>query len=366
MKHTHKIILAVTSVCTVIILGVSIFFVTQSATNNKLENTSQTTQHSSSSSKPVEDKQTTKQLDQAKQLAASYHYDEAIALLEKDDAKEAQQLLATLKKEKESLVKWEDPTKISHVFFHSLIVDPAKAFHTQQAQGYKDYMVTISEFNKTIDQLYKNNYVLVNLNGLVKKGTDGKLTFTGVSLPEGKKPLILSQDDVSYYEYMDNSGFPSKLIVDKQNQIKNIYIDNKKETVGDYDMVPLIDSFIKKHPDFSYQGAKGTLALTGYNGVLGYRTSKSEYGDNEKTNKEIEAAKKVADQLKKDGWSFASHTWGHLNMTQASLADIQQDNERWQNEVAPILGKTNILIYPLALTSAIGNLILKQIKNLLT
>ena len=301
MKHTHKIILAVTSVCTVIILGVSIFFVTQGATNNKLENTSQTTQHSSSSSKPVEDKQTTKQLDQAKQLAASYHYDEAIALLEKDDAKEAQQLLATLKKEKESLVKWEDPTKISHVFFHSLIVNPAKAFHTQQAQGYKDYMVTISEFNKTIDQLYKNNYVLVNLNGLVKKGTDGKLTFTGVSLPEGKKPLILSQDDVSYYEYMDNSGFPSKLIVDKQNQIKNIYIDNKKETVGDYDMVPLIDSFIKKHPDFSYQGAKGTLALTGYNGVLGYRTSKSEYGDNEKTNKEIEAAKKVADQLKKDG-----------------------------------------------------------------
>ena len=346
MKHTHKIILAVTSVCTVIILGVSIFFVTQAVTNNKLENTSQTTRHSSSSSKPVEDKQTTKQLDQAKQLAASYHYDEAIALLEKDDAKEAQQLLATLKKEKESLVKWEDPTKISHVFFHSLIVDPAKAFHTQQAQGYKDYMVTISEFNKTIDQLYKNNYVLVNLNGLVKKGTDGKLTFTGVSLPEGKKPLILSQDEVSYYEYMDNSGFPSKLIVDKQNQIKNIYIDNKKETVGDYDMVPLIDSFIKKHPDFSYQGAKGTLALTGYNGVLGYRTSKSEYGDNEKTNKEIEAAKKVADQLKKDGWSFASHTWGHLNMTQASLADIQQDNERWQNEVAPILGKTNILIYP--------------------
>ena len=307
MKHTHKIILAVTSVCTVIILGVSIFFVTQGVTKNKLENTSQTTQHSSSSSKPVEDKQTTKQLDQAKQLAASYHYDEAIALLEKDDAKEAQQLLATLN---------------------------------------KDYMVTISEFNKTIDQLYKNNYVLVNLNGLVKKGTDGKLTFTGVSLPEGKKPLILSQDDVSYYEYMDNSGFPGKLIVDKQNQIKNIYIDNKKETVGDYDMVPLIDSFIKKHPDFSYQGAKGTLALTGYNGVLGYRTSKSEYGDNEKTNKEIEAAKKVADQLKKDGWSFASHTWGHLNMTQASLADIQQDNERWQNEVAPILGKTNILIYP--------------------
>lgn len=52
MKHTHKIILAVTSVCTVIILGVSIFFVTQAATNNKLENTSQTTQHSSMNIRP--------------------------------------------------------------------------------------------------------------------------------------------------------------------------------------------------------------------------------------------------------------------------------------------------------------------------
>ncbi len=346
MKHTQKIILAVTSVFAVLILGVSIFFVAQAATSKKDATASQTAQSSADASTTDEKKQATDQLDQAKQLAASYRYDEAIALVEKIDDKDAQQYLANLKKEKDELVKWDDPTKISHVFFHSLIVDPAKAFHTQQAQGYKDYMVTISEFNKTIEQLYKNNYVLVNLNGLIKKGTDGKLTFTGVSLPQGKKPLVLSQDDVSYYEYMDNSGFPSKLVVDKQNQIKNVYLDNKKEEVGDYDMVPLIDSFVKKHPDFSYQGAKGTLALTGYNGVLGYRTSISEYGDNEKTKKEIKAAKKVADQLKKDGWSFASHTWGHLNMTQASLADIQQDNERWQKEVAPILGKTNILIYP--------------------
>lgn len=346
MKRTQKIILTVTSICTVIILGISILLVTQAGTNQKLETTSQTTQYSINSSKPVKSKQPTKQLAQVKQLVTGYRYDEAIALLEKNDTNEAQQLLTTLKKEKEALIKWEDPTKISHVFFHSLIVEPMKAFHTQQAQGYKDYMVTISEFNKTIDQLYKNNYVLVNLNELIKTEPDGKLTFIGVSLPEGKKPLILSQDDVSYYEYMENSGFSSKLIVDKQNQIKNIYINNKKETVGDYDVVPLINSFIKKHPDFSYKGAKGTLALTGYNGILGYRTSKSEYGDNEKTNKEIAAAKKVTDQLKKDGWSFASHTWGHLNMTQASLEDIQQDNERWQKEVAPILGKTTIFIYP--------------------
>lgn len=40
-------------------------------------------------------------------------------------------------------------------------------------------------------------------------------------------------------------------------------------------MVPLIDRFVEKHPDFSYRGAKGILALTGYNGILGYRTDES-------------------------------------------------------------------------------------------
>lgn len=37
-------------------------------------------------------------------------------------------------------------------------------------------------------------------------------------------------------------------------------------------MVPLLDSFVKKHPDFSYRGRKGILAMTYYNGVFGYRT----------------------------------------------------------------------------------------------
>lgn len=346
MRRTQKIILSVTSIITVLILGTSVFYVTKAMTRKEDITVKQTKLSSASDSTKTEKKQATKSLDTAKQLAASYRYDEAIALLEKSDEKGAQELLTNLKKEKAGLIKWDDPTKISHVFFHSLIVDPAKAFQTAQEQGYKDYMVTISEFNKTIEQLYKNNYVLVSLNELIKKGSDGKLTFEGVSLPQGKKPLVLSQDDVSYYEYMDNSGFPNKLIVDKQNQVKNVYMENKKEKIGDYDMVPLIDTFVKEHPDFSYQGAKGTLALTGYNGVLGYRTSISEYGDNEKTKKEIESAKKVADQLKKDGWNFASHTWGHLNMTQASLADVQKDNELWQKEVVPVLGKTNILIYP--------------------
>ena len=94
-------------------------------------------------------------------------------------------------------------------------------------------------------------------------------------------------------------------------------------------MVPLIDRFVEEHPDFSYRGAKGIVALTGYNGILGYRTDISyetrpaDLDDNKvewldahpdfSLDKEREEAKKVADAMKEDGWLFASHTWGHQN-----------------------------------------------------
>ena len=55
--------------------------------------------------------------------------------------------------------------------------------------------------------------------------------------------------------------------------LKNEYKeDDGSISVGDYDMVPLIDRFVEEHPDFSYHGHKGIIALTGYNGILGYRT----------------------------------------------------------------------------------------------
>ena len=68
----------------------------------------------------------------------------------------------------------------------------------------------------------------------------------------------------------------NQLVVDENGKIRNEYIeDDGSVSVGDYDMVPLIDRFVEEHPDFSYRGAKGIVALTGYNGILGYRTDQS-------------------------------------------------------------------------------------------
>lgn len=344
MSKIQKYILISISLVTVLIIGGSVVLVLQS-----FENQNMTIRQKKVKKQQNKEKLNLNSSDIIKEVngySSSYNYDEAIKLLKENNIRNKNEMIRQLKDEQKHLIKWNDPKNISHIFFHSLIVDPEKAFHSQQGKGYDDYMITVSEFTKIIDQLYKNNYVLVNLNQLIKHEPEGNISFTEVALPKGKKPLILSQDDVNYYEYMNNSGFSNKLILDSNKQIKSLYEEKANKKIGDYDVVPIIESFIKKHPDFSYKGAKGTLALTGYNGVLGYRTSKSEYGNNSKTKKEIESALKIANQLKKNGWSFASHTWGHINMTQASLEDIQKDNELWQSEVATIIGKTDILIYP--------------------
>ncbi len=275
-----------------------------------------------------------------------YQYSQAKKQLSGQKNKKAQLLRKQINDKQKSLITWDDPNKISHLFFHSLIVDTDKAFSSKQAQGYKDYMVSIPEFKSMLSQLYQKGYVLVNFKDLIKTDKQGQVHFKQVKLPQGKKPLIISQDDVNYYEYMKNSGFATKLLIDKHGSIKNQYIENGRKKVGNYDLVPIVDSFVKHHPDFSYGGAKGIIAETGYNGALGYRSSKKEYGNNKKTKKAAKQAKKVANKIKQEGWQFASHSFGHINMTEASVGEIKQDNTLWQKEVAPIVGKTDILIYP--------------------
>ena len=38
-------------------------------------------------------------------------------------------------------------------------------------------------------------------------------------MPKGKKPLILSIDDMNYYEYMRGNGYADRLVLDKYNHV---------------------------------------------------------------------------------------------------------------------------------------------------
>lgn len=247
-----------------------------------------------------------------------------------------------------NLVEWEDNATVSHLFFHSLVVDPDRAFDGDaEAAGYLDYMVTIDEFNEILEQLYDRDFILISPHQLYTADEDGNITDDQLEVPEGKTPLVLSFDDLSYYEYMDNDGFADRLVIE-DGDVVNEYTDADGELhTGDYDYVSLLDKFIEEHPDFSHDGAKGIVGLTGYNGIFGYRTSDSEYADsNDNIEDDKQAAQDVAEAMQDNGWEFASHSWGHINYTSSPVSFILEDQEKWEQEVEPLIGETDFLIYP--------------------
>ena len=304
-------------------------------------------------------------LEQASLMAAQYDYDEAIELLKSQPAYDSNTDMQNAVSEYENTKAacTEYPLEqITHVFFHTLIKDTSKAFDgDSDSDGYNQYMTTIDEFNKIIQSMYDKGYVMVSPHDMATVNEDGTMSRGSIMLPPGKIPFVLSQDDVSYYHYMDGDGFASKLVVDENGDVKNEYIeDDGSVSTGDYDMVPLIDTFVKEHPDFSYHGRKGILAMTGYDGVLGYRTDiayktgKNLQDDQKKFlrdhpdfdyKQEVKNAKKVAAAMKAEGWGFASHTWGHKNVASTSLKDLKRDTKKWKKYVAPVLGKTDMIIF---------------------
>lgn len=306
-------------------------------------------------------------LGQAQRYAAMYDYDTAIALmesaLEAGENQEYQDAVDTFKEEQGQLVKWADNTAIPHIFFHTLVNDTALAFDGDYDSGnYNQVMTTVDEFNAIMQEMYNRGYVLVSIYDIAKPVTqeDGsvKLVKQAIYLPEGKKPFVLSQDDVSYYEYMMDDGFPNRLVVQEDGTV-TCELDKADGTSvrGSFDLIPILEDFIELHPDFSYRGARGIIALTGYNGVFGYRTSEYNYGttatehsgyvkNNPNIEQDRETAKQVAEALKNMGWIFATHGWGHRPMGEAEYDSFVWDIDKWMEEVSPIIGPTDIVIYP--------------------
>jgi peptidoglycan/xylan/chitin deacetylase (PgdA/CDA1 family) len=298
---------------------------------------------------------------QADQLAFGYNYDGAIELLKSYQGTEGGYQVYTslvnaidrLESERSELSLYggvyHSVYEISHLFFNPLIADTARAFdNDSNSSGYNKYNITVSEFTKLLQSLYDQGYVLVNVTDVYQLETqeDGSTKYVPNKfyLNEGKKPIILSEDDVAYYEYMLDDGFASRIVLDGNGKptCEMIMSDGTTST-GAFDIVPIVDAFVEQHPDFSYNGAKGLLTLTGYEGVFGYRTNDS---DSATYAEDVGAAKKVAEALKAEGWEFACHSWGHRDMQAADLELLMSDTNRWLSEVGSIVGPTEIYAFP--------------------
>ncbi len=246
---------------------------------------------------------------------------------------------------------------VEHLFFHPVIAYPELAFDgDRQEKGLDDWMVTVDEFNKILNSVYERGYVLVDIGDVWSEGVnengEARMVKNTLYLPEGKKPLIVSYDDPNYYEYMLQNGFTYKLIIGEDGKLWSWGLDPQGNEVvsRDLDAITILDKFVEEHPDFSPFGAKASLSVTGFEGIMGYRTNtESEGWTAEKEanrHKEIEAVKPIVEELKRTGWTFGCHTWAHIRLGSRSLEEIQTDMDRWFDEVGSLIGETSILFYP--------------------
>ncbi len=324
---------------------------------------------------PKENKKEKKEqaMKEAALLAQTYAYDDAITVLQKlngyENDADIQEQIAEIETTKASCVpvKLEE---VTHIFYHSLVVDEGRAFANQdrnpQAAGNNQWMTTVDEFNAITQEMYNRGYVLVSIHDLYEVTTDEsgaeRWVPAEILLPPDKKAFVLSLDDLSYYHAYDNYGYAARLILDEDGKVVNEYYDAEgKEHIGAYDCVPLLDEFVEKHPDASYRGAKGIIALTGYNGILGYRSDETydlsspdcdihqkawiEKHPDFNLETERAEAKKVAEAMKANGWEFASHTWGHMRVGERSLSSIQVDTQRWKKNIEPLVGTVDTIIF---------------------
>ena len=302
-------------------------------------------------------------ISQADRVAAGYDYDRAIQMIQGNEQAAAdsrgQEAISRYETAKASLVE-ADPTQITHVFFHSLIMDTSRAFDGDaDSKGYNSVMTTKDEFLKILEAMYEKGYVLVRIHDVAYEQTDenGNTSFVygKIMLPEGKKPFVMSQDDLCYYDYMLDDGFASRIVIgDDGKPTCEMTLADGTVTRGSYDLVPILEDFIEEHPDFSYRGARAVLAFTGYQGILGYRTASS-YSDSPTYEEDRRQAAEVAQCLRDNGWELASHSWGHLQLgvsadTPGAFAISDDrfitDTDKWEAEVESLIGPTDILLYP--------------------
>lgn len=312
-------------------------------------------------------------IEEADFIAAGYDYEKAISMLESSEFYEGSTIMQERVKQYQTqdgqLVVYSQPENITHVFFHSLIVDTARAFDGDEDQnGYNMYMTTVDEFKAILEQMYQRGYVLISPYDMAYEVTDETGTYFRygeIQLPAGKTPFIMSQDDLNYYSYMigtgsginetpifadtNGDGFAHKIVIGQDGFPTCEYMDaDGNVSTGDYDLVPVLERFIQDHPDFSYHGARAILGVTGYEGVFGYRTKPSyetELGA-ERYAAEVQAAKDVAQCLREHGWVLASHSYGHPAYGNINAQRVDRDSTKWENTVQTVIGETDVILYP--------------------
>ena len=304
-------------------------------------------------------------IQQAKSQADNYDFAAAVATLESFSGDpmlfpDLINLREEYRNAQATLVTWSDPSQITCLSMHMLISNPEAAFSdAAYGSAYNRNFITTEEFSKILQQLHNNGYVLVRLSDFSSVTTDAEGNATAAAkplqLPAGKKPLLLVQSNLSYYQYMSGGGFANRLVLDNDGKLTTVRGTGNQDgevtygiTLGEFDLVPILERFIEQNPTFSYRGARAVLAPSGYDGIFGYRvnaSAKATLGEDAYA-QECANARAVVDALREAGYELACYSYANANYADMGAAEIQADLQKWAAEIEPILGKTDILVFP--------------------
>jgi len=282
-------------------------------------------------------------INEADRFGLQYDYEKAISILKSNAEIQSNDKIvgriASYQKAMAELVAYTDMIPV--LFFHNLVNDPKIAFGktSHDPFGYKSRNVTKTEFKLIIEQMYERGYVLVNFDD-VYTISNGTYLRREVKLPVGKKPFVLTVDEVAYPDPMPLDGFARGMVIRDGKILSRVLVSDGVDYVDDGDVVPIIEKFLEEHPDFSYKGARGLLSLTGYAGTLGYRLLSTE---------EVNEAKALAAQLLERGWIFGCTSYADIESVYAEDADpvkITADLKKWDQKIQPIVGNTTYFINP--------------------
>ena len=260
---------------------------------------------------------------------------------------------------------WTGP--IEYIAIRPLIADTALAFDGDSfAEAASDAMLTTLEFRRSLSQLHDRGYILVDLPVLFAfTEQNGKVVASrqALKLPKGKKPLVFGIEGLNYYAARHRTGNSVSLSLDSLGHVVSTYPSaGGTRTDADGEAIGILEDFIAIHPDFSFNGARGTISLTGYECIFGAVTDKDQLDDRNEallaigeapstlSNAMIETNRRevlsVIRSLSSHGWSFASSTYGGIDAASASKARITEDTKKWTDQVETLTGPTNILVYP--------------------
>ena len=233
---------------------------------------------------------------------------------------------------------------VLHMFTHCL-VDYSEG-QKEVSEFYKD-CITADEFKLILEEVYKNGYVLIDIDYMYDFAYVGtKLTATvkkTIKVPAGKKPLILSVDNVAYPAGEHGLGRSDRLVVKDGKLFTYTKLKDGSDFYSDDNEVfPILENFIAEHPDFSFSGAKCVVAPSAADGLFGWDTTAG--AKNREEN--IKQARIIANWFVENGYALACHSYYHGNFQTMSEQKIREDIGLWNKEAYPIIGKTHVFIYP--------------------